>query len=279
MGMIRNCAGIVVLLFAAAACAQQPLLQGINHTPIVVRDLEKAQADFRAMGFTIKPGRLHPDGILNAHVKFGDGSELELITAPKGVDSLTSEYRNKLETGDGPVYYGFDAPDPASLLRKLHAAGMRLKDDGGLLTFPIGHPLHAIFFGVRAPAPTDRPEHFIHANTALRLSGFWVRDRPELRALLRDLTVPLVDTLSCGPLGGRVTLAKLPEGDVYLVSRLERADELAARIDVQNIVTAETALRKGGFKPEKYECDRSSIWLPPSVAHGIWLQLTQSQHQ
>jgi hypothetical protein len=278
MGLIRNCAAIVVLLSAAAACAQRLLLQGINHTPIVVADLDKAQADFRAIGFTIKPGRLHPDGILNAHVKFADGSELELITAPKGVDNLTREYRNKLETGDGPVYYSLDAPDTASLVRKLHAAGMPLKDDGGLLTFPMGHPLHAIFFGVRAPAPTDRPEHFVHANTAQRLSGFWVRDRPELRTLFRDLTVPLVDTPSCGPLGGRVTAAKLPEGDVYLVPWKERADELAARIDVQNIVTAETALRKGGFKPEKYACDRSSIWLPPGVAHGIWLQLTQSQH-
>jgi hypothetical protein len=277
--MIRNCAAIVLLLYVAAACPQQPLLQGINHTPIVVRDLEKAQADFRAMGFTIKPGRLHPDGILNAHVKFADGSELELITAPKAVDDLTSEYRSKLEAGDGPVYYGLDAPDPASLLRKLRAAGMPLKDDGGLLTFPLGHPLHAIFFGVRAPAPTDRPEHFVHANTAQRLSGFWVRDRPELRALFRDLTVPLVDTPSCGPLRGPVTVAKLPEGDVYLVPRKERPDELAARIDVQNIVTAETVLRKGGFKPEKYACDHSSIWLPPSVAHGIWLQLTQSQRQ
>jgi len=35
------------------------------------------------MGCAIKPERSHPDGILNAHVKFTDGTEIELITAPK----------------------------------------------------------------------------------------------------------------------------------------------------------------------------------------------------
>lgn len=39
----------------AEAHAQGPLVTGLDHIPVVVRDLDRAQADFRAMGFSIKP--------------------------------------------------------------------------------------------------------------------------------------------------------------------------------------------------------------------------------
>ena len=47
---------------------------------IAVRDLEAAAARFAALGCRLKPGRLHPDNLLNEHLKFRDGSELELMT-------------------------------------------------------------------------------------------------------------------------------------------------------------------------------------------------------
>ena len=278
MRVIPSCVAITFLLVAVTGGAQQPLVQGVNHTPIVVSDLEKAEADFRAMGFTIKPGHVHADGIRNAHVKFADETELELITAPKGVDDLTTEYRRKLERGEGPVYYGLSTSDLDQLLAKAQAANLPLKADDGLLTFPMGSPLHAIFFGRLDKVPTDRPEYFAHANTASRLSGFWVKDSEQLRDLFRVLNVPLTDAQPCGAFSGRITAAKLPNGRVYLVSRAGASDMLAARIDVRSISMAEATLRKGGFTSQKFACDKNSIWLPPSAAHGVWLEFTQSQH-
>src|SRR5689334_22739161 len=101
----------------------QPLLVGMDHIPVVVRDLEQAEADFQALGFAIKPGRVHADGIRNAHVKFPDGTEIELITAPAATDALTAEYRARLKTGEGPVYFGLYAPDPTVLSARLAASG------------------------------------------------------------------------------------------------------------------------------------------------------------
>jgi len=276
MKTVPSCVALTLLLFRAAAGVQQPLVQGMNHTPIVVSDIDKAQADFHAMGFTIKPGRLHPDGIRNAHVKFADETELELITAPKGVDDLTTEYRRKLESGEGPVYYGLSVSDPAQLFAKAHTANLSLKSEDGLLTFPVASPLHAIFFGKLEKVPTDRPEYFVHANTATRLSGFWVKDSQPLRDLFRTLDVPLSQTKPCGPLASSATVAKLAKGDVYLVSQTIGPDILAARVNVRSILTAEKTLRSARFRPQKFACDKTSLWLPPSVAHGIWLQFIQS---
>jgi len=49
----------VLLSFISLARAQGPLVSGLDHIPVVVTDLDKAQADYRAMGFAIKPGTVH----------------------------------------------------------------------------------------------------------------------------------------------------------------------------------------------------------------------------
>ena len=255
----------------------QPLLAGMDHIPVVVRDLERAQSDFKALGFAIKPGRFHPDGIRNAHVKFPDGSEIELITAPAAVDMLTSEYRARLETGEGPVYFGLYAPDHAALSARLAAAGFAASQDGGLMGFPSGSPLHPLFFGTRQKAPTDRPEHFAHANGALRLSGLWVLDLDGEKKLLSKLDVTLHAAKPCGPLQGSVTVAHLRDGDLLLVRpQTGTGNVAAAQVEVRNLETVKQVLAKNRIALQDYPaCDPASVWVPPSAAHGIWLQFVQ----
>ncbi len=267
---------VAVLAWAAPARAA-PLVVGIDHIPIVVADLAAAQADFRALGFAIKPGRPHADGIQNAHVKFPDGSALELITAPAGVDELTREYRARLGSGDGPVYFGLYAPDQAGLLERLRALDAPARESGGALVFPQGDPLHHLFFAQGEKSPTDRPEHFAHANTALRLSGLFVRANPEERALLAGLGVPLRRTGDCGPLNTDA-VAALPQGDVMLVSsEPEDGAVIGGRVEVKSLAAAEAVLRKNGLRPRRYAgCGREGLWLAPPAAHGIWLQFVEA---
>jgi hypothetical protein len=257
----------------------QPLLVGMDHIPLVVRDLEQAQADFQALGFAIKPGRFHPDGIRNAHVKFPDGTEIELITAPAATDALTSEYRAMLETGEGPVYFGLYAPDPAVLSARLAASGLVASGDSGLVEFATTSPLHPLFFGTRQKAPTDRPEHFAHANGALRLSGLWVRDLNGAKNLFSKLDVKLDTAKSCGPLQGPVTVAHLPDGDLFLIlPQAGTGNVAAARVEVRSLDVIRQVLAKQKIAPKDYPtCDPASIWVPPSAAHGVWLQFVQAR--
>src|SRR5581483_5363543 len=228
---------LFAMLWTGTGQAQpQTLLAGMDHIPVVVRDLEKAEADFQTLGFAIKPGRFHPDGIRNAHVKFPDGTEIELITAPAATDALTSEYRARLETGEGPVYFGLYAPDQTALSARLAAAGFAASQDGGLMSFPSSSPLHPVFFGTRQKAPTDRPEHFAHANGALRLSGLWVRDLDGEKNLLSKLDAKLGVAKSCGPLQGPVTVAHMPDGDLLLVKpQTDTGNVAAAQVEVRSL--------------------------------------------
>src|SRR5215813_5594219 len=67
-------------LSAQVECRARPGTPSLNHVVIAVHNLDSAGARFASAGFTLKPGRLHPDNLLNRHVKFRDQTELELIT-------------------------------------------------------------------------------------------------------------------------------------------------------------------------------------------------------
>ena len=275
MGVSR-CFGLLATLLLSTvprARAQEPLVSGIDHIPVVVRDLEKAQADFRAMGFAIKPGRFHADGIRNAHVKFPDGTEIELITAPRAVDELTSEYRTKMEKGEGPVYFGLYAPVPGAVLARFHALGVEAQDNDGMFSFPPTSPLHPLFLGKRNKAPTDKPEHFAHSNGAVRLSALWVSDNAELRGLLKGLGVPLTPTDPCDVIGvAKGIRAALPEGNLYLVPS-DATTVVAARVEVRRLEDLEALLKANGVPMKKdTACDGAAVWVPPSRAHGIWIE-------
>ena len=264
---------ILLLSTLPPAQGQEPLVSGIDHIPVVVRDLEKAQADFRSMGFAIKPGRFHADGIRNAHVKFPDGTEIELITAPRAVDELTSEYRAKMETGEGPVYFGLFAPAPGAVWARLRALRVEAQDNDVTFTFPPTSPLHPLFLGRRNKAPTDRPEYFAHQNSAVRLSALWVSDSAELRGLLQGFGVPLTPIGSCSVIGvAKGIRAALPEGNLYLVPS-GATTVVGARVEVRRLEDLEASLKANGVPMKKdTACDGAAVWVPPSRAHGIWIE-------
>lgn len=275
MGVPRSFGLLAILLLSSVpgARAQEPLVSGIDHIPVVVRDLERAQADFRAMGFAIKPGRFHADGIRNAHVKFPDGTEIELITAPRAVDELTSEYRAKMEKDEGPVYFGLYAPASGAVRARFQALGVEAQDNDGMFSFPPTSPLHPLFLGKRNKAPTDKPEHFAHPNSAVRLSALWVSDNAELRELLKGLGVRLTPIGPCDVLGvAKGIRAALPEGELYLVPS-GATTVVAARVEVRRIEDLEAALKATGMPMKKDTgCDGAAVWVAPSRAHGIWIE-------
>ena len=89
----------------------------VDHVVIAVSDLEDTAADFRSLGFTIKPGRLHPNGLLNSHVKFVDGTSLELMSlAGEPTDPVAAAYADFLQAGDGGAFAAIEA-DPDRVIR------------------------------------------------------------------------------------------------------------------------------------------------------------------
>ena len=254
-------AALLVLLAAPAIPAQvapsanaRPIT--LDHVVFAVNDLEAVAARFRSFGFALKPGRPHENGIRNEHVKFRDGTELELLTAPAARDELTTTYRRHLAAGDGPAFLALmarPAPPPE-----------------------FDAPAY-IFFGGRNASPTDRPEHFAHANTAESLVAVWLAgaDLSRERALLARYGSVTSDRPR-RLLGFDATVMRVGDGGaVYLLPANAglHADRpiVGVTFRVRDLAAAARVLKQAGVAVQTSGAE--SLLLAPGVTGGIWIEL------
>jgi hypothetical protein len=234
---------------------------GLDHIPVAVSSLEAAAERYRALGFALKPGRPHANGIRNQHAKFPDGTEIELITAPESRDELTTKYRKHLAGGDGPAFLAFVA-SPATA-RRLDAPAY-------------------VFFGALNHSPTDRPEHFAHANGADALVGVWLAsdDLGRERRLLQSLGATFAERAAPLPRAGTATIATLPDGDEVVLlpaghQLVSGRPIVGATLRVKSLAVARRILAgiPGLELAAAPARDAGSVFIPPSAAHGMWLEL------
>ena len=97
--MIRKAATCVFTIFFASLTFTG-LGQDIriDHVIAVVADLDSTVIAFEELGFTVKKGRLHDNGLLNAHIKFKNNTSFELMSI-KGEPTreLAREYTELLK--------------------------------------------------------------------------------------------------------------------------------------------------------------------------------------
>jgi hypothetical protein len=243
---------ILLLLVLGFPARAQFHVQGLDHVPVVVRDLAKASADFEALGFVLKPGRPHGNGLQNVHAKFADGTEIELISPVTAVDALSARYVEWLKEGDGPESFGLYVPDERSAFS------------------PGAWP--GVFFDHRQKSPTDRPEHFVHPNGALALSAVWLAASPFERSAVRaPVYGVLADRVACAPFGSVPRVLALNEGEIVFLpetfQRVRGRPIVALTIAVRSLDTVRP------FASRKVEgCARRSLW---AESHGMWLEFME----
>lgn len=251
--VIRHLLALVLVLSVPASA--QPLVR-LDHVPTAVRDLDAATADFRALGFAIKPGRPHANGLRNAHIKFANGAGLELITVTEAHDALSDRYADFLRQGEGPAYLTLHAADEARAATALKAAGIphRLDDAGLALADP---RLDWIFFAGDNRSPTDRPEHFAHANGAFATREIWVamQDPAPLLQLLAALGAASHEEARGAPLKARARVFDLADGGRVVI--------VPAR---HRVVPGHPLIGVVMASPQR-------LALAPAQAHGLWLTL------
>jgi len=262
-----------------AAAEKPPLVPGLSHVPTAVRDLEGMGARYRRLGFALKPGRPHDNGIRNLHMKFRDGTEVELITAAGARDDLAAHYVDFLRRGDGPAFLALHAPSSERLVRALRAAGMDARQGRYGVSFPSDHPLDHIFFGGLNQSPTDRPEHFAHPNTAESLIAVWLVASAEHDGLLASLRLAPRGSVHLPPLRLKARRVPLHIGELLLVPGRGPGRPIAGMtVRVRDLDAARRVLRGAGHDLAPVDMGRAgrSVFLPPDVAGGYWLELRQT---
>jgi hypothetical protein len=282
--------GALTLLFACVALAgancvraAQPIA-GVDHIPIAVRDLDAAAAQYRLLGFTLKPGTLHPNSILNMHAKHADGTELELITATEPRDALAEKYLRYIAAGDGPAFLALHADLDAVAKRFTHAS-IPFSRTGDLLE-PTDPSLDYLFFVHDNHSPTDKSEHFVHANTSQSLIGAWVADaeNPKLVELLSALGARVETREVSMPGKTRVQFARLANGELTLFPasyrRIPDRPVIGAVLATADVAQATGHAMAGGLPVVDYVHTSDggiSVMLPPAYTNGLWIEFRQSR--
>lgn len=123
----------------------------IDHVVWAVPNLDSAVNHYLNEGYTIKPGRLHSNGLLNAHIKFANGTSVELMTVagePKDEEAL--EYQQIINNGGGGAFLalcGIDFSELKECLNELQYEYILAEAKlWSYISFPPNSGLEHLFF-------------------------------------------------------------------------------------------------------------------------------------
>jgi hypothetical protein len=192
----------------------------LSHVVLAVDDLEKASAGFSQLGFRLKDGRLHANNLLNRHVKFRDGSGIEMM-AVQGApgDAMAQRYAALAEAGGG-VYVALDVNSAEAPIAAASLLGLEVQRSSSgswqFVAFPDTSPAAAVFFAIDVPLIQDTDSLVSHAMEVHGLSEAWLEGGAELVSLLRQLGAADCGTVQ-GPAGRTGHRLGLSRGTLVIV--------------------------------------------------------------
>lgn len=264
-------AGLTVVMGFAEDPPEQPALH-LDHVSIAVRDLPSAIAQFRALGFTIKPGRPHQNGIENASLKFRDGSYIEIITSHDASDRLSREYQEFLRDQEGAAYLFLrDEVAGSFTSRVLQAGGRREEADPFVFTeLPaVWKTPHLQLIQYLAPAG-DSAATYEHPNSARRVAAVWTFVDPRANRVAEAFGARRAD------LGGvafepRATVAAALAEDTCLVFTPRRERDPARAVALAILVEVDSLTQLTQVAGTHLLVRGAALWLPATQTHGVWL--------
>lgn len=161
-----------------------------DHAVVVVDDIEAASGTYRSLGFTVKPGRLHDNGLLNSFIEFSDSTELELMSiVGEAKDHSARGYANILsESGESGAYIALTGPELLTASALLKSLGIKhdlvLGQLWDYLTFSKNSGLEHFFFIKMHRQYKDSEESHRHGNGVNGINTIWVEGAAPVRELL-----------------------------------------------------------------------------------------------
>ncbi|MCK5439592.1 MAG: VOC family protein [Gemmatimonadetes bacterium] len=246
----------------------------LDHATVAVKNLEATGRVFEAMGFTIKPGRLHDNSINNLHIKFADGSSVELLTATEAHDPLSNEYLGLIRQGDGGAFLALRTNrfDAVTALWEGMDLSMSYGMSDGMRSATIerGHPLRLVWLVDKNDPGQDERQHTTHANTASRLAAVWFGGdiSGELRALLQRMGFDGDERVALSD--GEIIFTDLKGG-------VAARPLVGVTIEVANLEAAAKQLADNHVSVQRREADdKTTFLIRPEHAGGIWVELAPS---
>ncbi len=164
----------------------------IDHVITVVANLDSAILAYEELGFTVKQGSLHKNGLLNAHIKFKNNTSFELMSIPgEPSDEVAKEYADLLKHGEGGVFLALSGIETDEMGGRLNELDIEYNTLPGknwdYITFPQNSRLAHIFFIDYHIKPNDNLRMLTHENSANGIQAVWLEGDEKTKHLLEIL--------------------------------------------------------------------------------------------
>jgi hypothetical protein len=224
------------------------------------------------MGFTVKPGRPHQNGIENVSIKFADGSYVELITAHHGTDSLAKQYEEKLKTGEGASYL-FLRDSTGAFTSDVVRSGGRREESGPFAFTELPGSWHVPRLQViQYLSPAEDPaDVYRHDNSARRVVAVWAYVGPEADRLMAALGA---EPEAVNPIGfdNRKTRSVPLADETRLLLTPRTSQDQSQSMAAAILIEVESLVRLREIGALEGAVQRGdAVWLPPSQMHGVWM--------
>lgn len=162
----------------------------LDHVILAVPDIDSAISYVSRLGFKIKPGTIHSNGLKNVHIKFANDTELELMTVVgQPGDAIAKNYQaliNDKTIGAFVAFSGISVDSISAMLEPQNIKHEIIQERSWkYLTFEQGGPLAAIFFieyGSRLPT---NKQYYVHTSRAFAFDFVSLAAGKELRQVLQ----------------------------------------------------------------------------------------------
>lgn len=167
----------------------------IDHIILLSSDLPDSIAHYEEQGFSIKKGRLHENGLINAHIKFKNSSSIELMSIA-GVpnDDVSRTYGSLLDQNIKAAYVALTGLPIDSIVPELEALNIEYQVSVGKLwsyvSFQEDSELAHIFFIIYHQDLPSSEEYTSHANGFHHINSVKIEAGQRLIALLKNLELP-----------------------------------------------------------------------------------------
>jgi hypothetical protein len=231
---------------------------------VVVSDLSTAESSFRSLGFVVKPGHRHANGLRNAHIKFADGSALELMSIDGHVtDEVAAGYAEFLRSGEGAAFAAVEADlDRVAAAATALGVGWEISSAGAYswLTLADSTP---VFFIAWSQRPLDPDSLTTQLDDASGISSVRLAATPEFECLLAELGAQ-----PCPAAGGPESVA-VAGNPGRSRQRIETIDGSSARFSIREVTLRGSAdARARGLDPERTHGVRIVIAPPTPFSAG-----------
>ncbi len=261
-------------------------LLDLDHLVIAVKNLEQSKNLFESrLGFTLKPGRLHPNGIKNEFVKFRNGSYIELLTVETPEDKISIHYSELLKSREGGAFAVLKSDSLAKVTSFFNKSPIsaELQESEPFyksITLKTGGALKNFFLIEYLAPQKENPSFTNHLNGVSELFALWI-NTPDLEKTLRefsDLKFEIGGKIKIPVFAKEGITVDLNKGKIYLFENAAEGSIIGMTLICKNIKQVSEILRSNGLKfNENLSQNEKSILLLPNQVYGLWIEFIESK--